>query len=221
MNLIEQIIPAWLDSNRLVKPQKSWNSSGNGLLYDCIFFVLTHELDKGYSDSMLDAFLYDGYSSCTYSKGCLKRSATSITQESWDDYMGLVVACLALGDRLIPKQVLEHGIFYAFFYDCDGKITFSDFLGRFPQLWVLYWPAAFPWLKWPLWPLLWLVGKTMKPDLSDTSSIQLQWLYFSGCKYLGFNFAQYDVLKKLLPDAFKIYYDPDHPFIEAAKELAQ
>lgn len=218
MNLSKEIIPNWLDKNNMVKPQGSWTDSGNGLLYTAVFLVLDKEI-KGKLHVHAGEWYKRLVESCYLKPGCLKRSPSNTYQEQWDDYLGVVAACVASGNRKIPRQILWFGLTHFFFFNTDDKLEWKDWLGRYPHLWLVCWCAAFPFLKYPLAPILLLAGLFMKPNMNDTSGIQLEWLFRYCVKEFGFAKSSYKSVVAILPEAFAIYYDKTHPFQEAAKEL--
>lgn len=80
-------------------------------------------------------------------------------------------------------------------------------------MWTLMWVAALPMLKWFLLPWLWLFQLWFdKPNMTNTSGIQLQFLYLYACKRLGFTFKRWAEHKECIADAMKIYYNQNHPF---------
>lgn len=205
----------YLDPTGLVKPSKGISTSGNGLLYTSVY-VLLDNLTLGHLEG---AWNYTTViDQCMLKPGLLTRVPdNSQKQESWDDYLGVAAACIKLNVRSIPRAILWYALRHAFFMNTDGKLSMDDFLGRFPQVWSLMWVAAFPWLKWPMYPILGLIQMTYKFDLSSPGEWQLQWVFLEACKYLGFHFDNYEYAIASLPSVFERYYETGHPFIEAAR----
>jgi len=196
-------IQDWIDLNGLVKPRWSWSSSGNGLLYSSIARIL------GFN------FAFN-IRSCMKEPGLLMRTPdNSFGQQSWDDYLGVACLCIHDGITDIPKEILKYGVKHGFFFNNIGPFSFKAFLGRFPQVWALMWIAAYPWLKWPMYPVLWAIQCTFRFDLDDTSGYQLEWLFLRTCSKLGFNFESYEIAKLEIKTAWGIYYDKLHVFQDA------
>lgn len=206
---------AWFDKNGLVKPQADWMDSGNGVLYTSVYVALALELNP--YNRMRVPYL-PLVKPCFKRRGLLMRTPqNTYGLESWDDYLGLAVACLVLDDQSTPREVLWYGIRHLGFYNNTDTFTRDAFLGRFPQVWALMWIAAFPFLKWPLYPILKLIARFMDPPATDASGIQLAWLYLWACRYLGFTFEKYYPITMALSYAYLSYYGEGHPFINAAK----
>lgn len=208
----KQIRANWIDSNGLVKAQPEWITSGNGLFYASIAEFLSDQIVVD-SKSFFD---------CWYKLGCLKRNPqNTFGQEQFDDYLGFATLCIAFNltqnARIICWYAVRHGYFML-----NVPFTWSDFfksfLLRFPQVWVLMWCAAYPWLKWPLYPFMKLIALFMKLDPTDPGGVQLSWLYFEGMNSLGFHTKQLDKARSMIPAAFKQYYHKDHPFIQFVTE---
>lgn len=225
--LIDLVIPAWTDKNGLVKPQKSWQDSGNGLLYSSMLVLLTDLKGDAYR---LVPWIRSKIKACTYSPGCLKRNPEgSFGQESWDDYLGVAAACIVIKDTAIPRSILLHGFLHFGFFINDKTFDFTQrrwffpwlkkfskgFLLLYVHVWAIMLPAAFPWFKWFFFPLIWAVSKTMEPNLNDPGGIQTMWMYLYAAQKIGFHFDKYDQTKAMLPDALKKYYDLSHPFCSA------
>lgn len=216
-------IQRYLDRNRMVKPQESWDTAGgNGLYYSAVFLCLLRELN---SQLVFDAEFYgDWYRylvySCSKAPGVIMRNPEgSFGQTSHDDYMGIIVACILLKEKTIPRKILWHGCKHFGFYNTTEHFTWSAFLWRFPQIPLLLIPASFPWTKWIMLPGLYLLSRFQNLAAIGASATQLIWVYHCGCKGLGFKFAKYDRVTKLLPEAFESYYSPQHPHIEAVRSI--
>lgn len=203
----------WLDKNGFYKPRSEWTSSGNGILYSAIAVVLEIENQSNFFMALLG---------CEIEHGLFKRTPDgAFGNQSWDDYLGIAAASIKAGNHRIPFDVLCYGITHAFIFDTDGRLQFKDWLGRFVHLWLLMACAAFPWIKFTLWPVFWVIQLTFKPNLNDTSGLQLQWLYLESLKNLGFRFKKLAEFEAVLPTAFSIYYDKIHPFINCVKKRLQ
>lgn len=155
---------------------------------------------------------------CYLDIGLLARwKGNDFDQAQFDDYLGVAVACCKLGNKRIPREILLYGITHFFVYNTDHKLEFKDFLLRNFAVWPSMFMAAFPSLKWLMYPFMWAVQKTFTSpsDLllqNDTSGLQLQWAILESYFYMGFHFESYTEHLKYLPQAFKIYYSEGHPF---------
>lgn len=211
--LIDSVIPAWTDKNGLVKPQRDSSDSGNGLLYSAMLVLLTDLKSDAYR---LVPWMRARIKECTYSPGCLKRTPDgSYGQQSWDDYLGVATACVVMKDTAIPRSILLHGLLHFGFFINGKEFTAAGWLWRFPQVWAIMLPAAFPQVKWLFFPFIWAVGHFMKPDQNDSGGLQTMWMYFYAAQRMGFHFDKYDQTKAMLPAALKRYYHPSHPFCSA------
>lgn len=218
ITFIADVMENWLDKNGLVKTRAAFTDSGNGILYSCIFMMLADD-SRPFSQRRVFAKLWNSIGECEERPGLFKRNPEgSFGQETWDDYLGIAAACITIGETGIPRDILWYGISHGFVFNTDKHIETKDWLGRFPQVWILMWCAAFPWMKWMLYPALALVGKTMKLKVEDASSTQLQWVFFSACDHLGFRFKSGDPIIAAYPSAVARYYDATHPFQTASVE---
>lgn len=201
----------YIDKNDLVKPQITWDSSGNGLLYTGIAMTLGFQLDY-YPMRVRTCYLYPG---------CLERTPNNtFGQESYDDYLGTAAACIATGETGIPREILKYGFMDCFIFNTDGVLQGRDFLGRFPQVWLLMFPAAFPWLKWLFALPLFVMAYFLKGNIEDQSGTILQWLIqksvvnlFGTCYFYNrwISRNKFD----LKNDIFAKYFNTGHPFIDA------
>lgn len=209
-NIITVVELLWLDKYGMVLPQKG-DSSGNGLLYSSMFIIFCDLLGR-VPDNKADWFV-DKVNKCSIQPGNLTRTPdNSQKQESWDDYLGVIVACIVLGNKKIPRQIIWHGITHAFFFKTQSPLTFDAFLGRFLFLWPMCLAAAFPIIKDLMMPFIYFFGCFMTPNANNAGALQTNWIYFYGAKKLGFHFARYDVLSGMLPAALNAYYALGHPF---------
>ena len=207
-------IQRWLDRFELVKPQAGSGDSGNGILYSCIYLIFLHELDRTLIDKL---WFEEIIQRCSLEPGLLMRTPNNdYGQQSWDDYLGVAVVCILLNERQIAKEILSYGKAHRGFYRTKPDSKWNAFLWRFPQVWLLMLPAAYPWTRFPLFPFIWTLGRMMNLGGASPNDIQLIWVYHAGCKALGFKFKKYDTATRLLPDAFSAYYGLGHPFKDAA-----
>lgn len=207
---MNQFPSQWLDQNGFVASEFSTTISGNGILYTAVAFLLGFDVPN-----------YEvNIAKCYYKTGCLMRNPQNTNgQEEWDDYLGLVAYCILVKNKTIPRQILWYGLKNLFVYDNVGQLAFKAWLGRFVYLWFLYWSAAFPWMKWLMFPFLWLTQLTFSTDLDEIGGdgYQLNWVYLTACKLLGFHFKKYDTLQAGLLQAFTEYYGANHPFVGVIK----
>lgn len=227
--MIQDTYKNYLDVNGLVKPQLTWTNSGNGILYTSLAVVLgyTRKEDWVYYKSVI--------LSCIDSNGVLMRTPDNqFGQQSWDDYLGLAVACLVLGETEIPQHMIWSSICHL---GCmlNGK-GWSDisksFLWRFPIIWVIMGAAAFPCMAKLYKCIIQAYMFMFKPKVNyhDQSGTQLQFLQLYALSYLG------DVkplktwlneLKLSLPTAcdyplsevMEPYYSSGHPLVEGFKKI--
>ena len=207
MDLLAELQNGYIDSNGLVTPSKNSAPSQNGILFSSIYHMITGEPD-----------FMPAIQKCFKKKGLLMRTPqdTGGPQE-FDDYLGLAVSCLALGNTEIPRQVLWYGITHLFWFDTGGSFNWSNFwsgslstkwdmikkeggkfLGRYPHVWCMMFAAAFPkQYKW-IYPALWIATKLQKPaPIAEigSSALQLQWVWHTGMELLkndvvGLEFAK-------------------------------
>lgn len=199
----------WLDVNGLVLPQpNNRQPCDNGVMFLSVAVLLGYDFPN-YKELVR---------SCYLEKGLIARwPGNNYDQSAWDDYLAVATTCIFLKDTSIPREILWYGIRHLFVYNTDAKLEGRDFLLRNFPIWPLMMVAAFPFLKYPMYPLLWLVQKFFKDpfhliQIDDTSGFQLQWVYLLGCHLLGIDFPSYPLHHLYKPVAFQRYYHKDHPF---------
>lgn len=208
----------YIDVNGLVKPQVTWTNSGNGLCYTGTALVLGFEIDD-YQKNVRD---------CYYHVGCLMRTDDNgFGQESYDDYLGTAAGCIAIGETKIPQEIIVYGLSNFFVFKTTTSNTLKDwlkaFLGRFPQVWLLMFPAAFPWLKWLFALPLMVMAYFLKGAIEDQSGTILQWqIQKSVVNLYGIKYFYNRWIKRngfsLKNDIFGKYFNKGHPFIDAIGE---
>lgn len=205
----------WTDKNGLIKPQSDWSDSGNGVLYTAVYLIVTQMQDFDRFIGPLDACFQSGLLFRT--PPTPEQPGGSFGQEQWDDHLGFAAMCVMKNFRIRPRQVLAYAFKHAGFFNTDGKLEWQDNMLRFPQVWALYWLAAFPWLKWPLFPILIIIGHFMRPDASDRSGTQLAWLYLFVARhvYPGKFDTRYNEIAEQFYNTCRQYYGPDHPTVSA------
>jgi len=203
-------INEWIDKNGLVKPRKDWVDSGNGITYSSIASILN------LFDSSMIASVGKAMASCFKKPGLLMRTPDNqFGQESWDDYFSIACLFVYAKSRKTSRDILKYGFTHFFFFNNLDEFSWKSFLGRFPQVWVMMFIAAFPWMKWPLYPALFLIQLTFKQDVNDASGFQLEWLFLRTCNLMGFKFKKYEIARSGIKQAWATYYDSDHPFQSA------
>lgn len=190
----------FIDKNGMVKPQKNWDHSGNGILYSSIAKILGFDFDYNIENCKIRDGLY------------MRTPDNAFGNQSWDDYLGIAAFAIHTNDTKIPRQVLMYGLTHFFIFNTDQKLEAKDFLGRFIQLWSLMFVAAFPKIRKVFYPILYFVQLTFDLNPHDSSAYQLEWLYLKSCDQVGIKFNRYYNAKANLGTVFKAYYDSEHPF---------
>lgn len=201
--------PNWLDVNGFIMPQPSEKPSDNGVLFSAVAIVLGYQIDN-YASLVKSCFLEDGLMA--------RWPKNNFDQAAWDDYLGVAVASIYLKNTELPRSILWYGLKHGLVYNTDRKLEGKDWLLRNIPIWGLMFAAAFPKLKLLAYPLIAATQYFFNtPNLSDTSAIQLQWMFLKGAEKLGFRFQKLDEHEKIIEDAMKIYYHKDHPFNQEAR----
>jgi hypothetical protein len=203
----------YLDINGLVlpSPRTEDKPSDNGILFTSIAVVLEFEVPD-YVQKVRECFLEPGLMA--------RWKGNNFDNIAWDDYLAVAVASIYIKEKGLARDILWYGLKHFFVYNTNGKLEAKDFLLRNIPIWPLIAVSAYPILKYPMYPLMWLVQKFFKDPYkliqdNDTSGFQLQWLFLYGCSMLGFMFESFIPHVLARPEAFKIYYSPDHPFQNA------
>lgn len=209
-------ISEWTDVNDLVKPQIDWKDSGNGVLFSAVYLILSGDSKNVLRDLKIQAGIYE-----CLNAGNLLRSPNNRYQEQWDNHLGLGVYAYFFEKSAIAEMVIEYGWKHKFFFDTDGKDEGQDFLGRFPQIWITYFIAAYPKLKWLAYPAAWVASKFMKPNKDDGSGTQLAWLYLhTMVNAFGFGFKKkYNKILAQQKELVGVYYGKDRPIIALTLKL--
>lgn len=205
----------YLDFNTLVRPNQTDITTDNGVLFTSIAQVLS-EVD--YQQHAIDA--------CFLEPGLLNRKPNdTVDQEQFDDYLGLAVGSIYTSQTKHPRDILLYGLKHLFVFNTDNNLQGKDWLGRDVFVFMVLFAAAFPLLKWVVWPFLTLYCLFLNPTtLADSSGIQLQWLYLMAhSKLFGptlYNkwYTKYKTnIGSFLSAMFSTYYTPNHPFVEFVK----
>lgn len=206
-----KITDPFLDVNGLVlpNPKTEEKPSDNGVYFTSVSVLLGFDVPD-YEEKIRDCYL---------EKGLVARwKDNDFDNCAWDDYLGIAVASIKLKQTAIPREILWYGIWLNFFvYNTNGKLESKDWLLRNFPIWPLMLVAAFPFLRLPMYPLLWFVQIFFSHvgDLlhkNESSGAQLQWVYLHGCKLLGFTFSSYKDHEYWRSAFLRMYYSPDHPF---------
>ncbi len=201
----------FLDVNGLVlpNPKTEEKPSDNGLFFTSISVLL------GFDSSEYKSLVRQNY----LETGLLARwKGNDFDQMAWDCYLGVAAACIKLGIKDIPREILWYGITHLFVFNTDKKHEGKDHLWRNLPIWPLMIVAAFPFLRLLMYPLIWLVQCFFEDpqkmlERNYTNGIQLQWVYLIGADLLGFRFKSTELHNhELMKKAFNIYYSKDHPF---------
>lgn len=205
-----KITDPFLDINGLVlpNPKTEEKPSDNGVLFTSVAVLLGFDVPD-YEEKIRECYLEEGL--------VARWKGNNFDNCAWDDYLGIAVACIRLGNTKIPREILLYGIKHFFVYNTNGKLEGKDWLLRNFPIWGLMFCAAFPSLKTLMKPVLWAVQKFFKDPFeliqnNDSSGFQLQWVYLFGCYLLGFTFPSYSLHHLYRPIAFKQYYSLNHPF---------
>lgn len=182
--------------------------SENGLLFTAVA-MQSCELNNE-----LDPFEFEKLFEPCFINGILYRSPEPYPKpESHDNYTGIVLGSLLENKTSAPRKLLWSMIKHF------GYIN-TEFVGRFPQLWILLFASSFPLLRYLSLPLLYVLYllQTPKEDaMNDTSGVQLQFTIVSAIdklfpcfKFLDKWFAK---LKKYttMYAVMSAYYSPNHP----------
>ncbi len=191
----------------------------NGLYFSAIHVILYHAIIKGELSS-IKKWYSEKVRECYLERGNLARQPKNNTnQEQWDNIFGVAVACIILNITDIPREILSYGVRNLFIFNTDGKLEGKDFLGRFPQVWVMMFAAAFPLMKYAVMPLAWLISKFMKKIEGNSSANNLIFVYLYGMKLLGFKkLYSIEVEKLNILENFRLYFKAGHPFILLVEE---
>jgi len=122
------MIAKFLDKNGLIKPQESWQDSGNGVFYTAVAIALDADSSRRAMPWILKCL--------DEKKGVLMRTPDNqFGQESHDNWMGMLTLALdypELGRKLVWWMVKRFG----FMQNVPGKFGASQMF-RFPHLWPL------------------------------------------------------------------------------------
>lgn len=201
----------YTDVNGLIKPQASWNDSGNGIYFSAIANMVAVMNDW---EQPLD--YTNLVQSCMPTKGLLQRNPEdTYGQEQTDDYLGVILGCILARNNGPLKDILWYGVKHFFVFNNDGKLEFKDWLGRFVQVWVLMTAAAFPWIKYLFYPVLYLTRIFFHPVKNDDSGNILQFVFLYSLEQLyNIDFTS-GWLLEMEPDTMKTtfsrYFSPEHP----------
>ena len=201
----------YTDFNGMLKPQADWNDSGNGIYYSALANMVAHV--NGWS---LPFDYKTIIQSCMLKPGLLERTPQdTYGQEQTDDYLGVILGCLLNGDRTTLRSILWYGDKHFYVFNNDGKLEFKDFLGRFVQVWVLMFAAAFPWIKYLFYPALLLISIFLQPVENDDSGNILQFVYLYSMEELyNIDFTSGWLLElepNTMKTTFSRYFSPEHP----------
>lgn len=191
--------------NRPPQPPEE-NTTDNGLLFTSV--ALQSQRFRGYVNP--DLHFAKCFDSC-FVDGTLRRNPDNLTAwESHDNYTGCALGSLITGDKSIPRKLLWSLVTHLFYIN-------GAFLGRFPQIPLLLLPAAFPFMKWVLFPFLYLFYKLQNPvpSIADPGGTQLKFVVVSCIDNMfperGYLTDWLGKLDKNMGLVFFIYYGPNNP----------
>ena len=184
----------------------------NGLLFTA---VAMQSLDL---NNCFNHFHFEELFEACFINGILYRNPEPHPKpESHDNYTACALGSVLEWNTVIPRKLLWSLIKHF------GYVN-KEFVGRFPQVWLLLLVTSFPWLRYGLLPILYglyLLQTPKSNPLADTSSTQLQFVIVSIIDILfpsfGFLATWKKKLKVSLYDVFSIYYSPEHPITQSWK----
>lgn len=207
---IREDFASYVDGNKLLAPNPipagTVRGSDNGVMYTSEYFMMLKMWDELTDEDVAD---YENRVTACISSGMLNRAPNDLDQEGPDDYYGALNGCMELGITCIPRKLLWSMCKrLGFMNNTGGKVTWSAFLARQPQLVCAMVSSAFPSKK---NPLHWLVRVAALPlyvytalvllvsclgvPVTDTDSRRLAW-------HLGNNVCKVSLLCKL---AYKVW----------------
>lgn len=200
-----------IDPNGAVKSPLSASDTGNGLLYTAMALALSWAHFDEFTtplEEVWETFL----KKCLNGGNLLRTPQGTYGSESWDDHIGTAVACILTNDKATPRTIL--------WYACKHPIEAFKTWDRFPQALFMMVCAAFPWLKFVLWPLLLLIEIFATPNAgTDQSGLNLDYMYAIGLDRLyntgaakSIHRAAKQTAAGSVANSFKAYFGPDHPF---------
>lgn len=184
------------------------DNSENGLL----FTVVAMESDQ-INDGIGYPFNFSALFEPCFINGKLYRSPEPHPKpESHDNYTACVLGSLIENNPSIPRRLLWSLIKHF------GYVN-KEFVGRFPQVWLLLFASSFPLLSFLLLPFLCILYflQSPKSPLEDSSATQLQFVIVSIIDRL---YPRLGLLKKWFTklnkhvkmyEVMKVYYGENHP----------
>jgi hypothetical protein len=221
MTFYEQLENGYLDVFGLVSPAYKGGST-NGVMYTSEAAVIADRI--GQLDKTFITFWNDVIAPCEMSPGLISRTPAKTGEEAPDDYYGYLAGAKRC-DQAKARAFLWHGITHAGFYNSDGKLAWSDFLWRQPQLIThALWAAglwAGPFRIFFIASLLFAIYQNH--PASDTDARRIGWLLIQNWDGKGI-VSKWAVKKwqAWLMTAYPetgmrgvaaVYYGPNHPFI--------
>lgn len=121
-----------------VVPDVGDDNSGNEIAYTVLAALLLNALypEKQQATAV---WLMDRISKCEVESGLYARTPDKkYGEETWDDYLMLAVAFKVFGRVFAARRVYERARKEAFFVVLFRPVTWKDFMGRFPQVWLMF-----------------------------------------------------------------------------------
>ena len=213
-------IQRYLTPEDMVVEEIGYKDGGNCLLMSSVLILLLKELNRDCFDKL---WFNKIVTQCYKKPGLLLKYPTggfSKSRQTYDDLLAVASACIVIGNREIPRDILKYLLMHFGFYNTTDKLRWDSWLVRHVHMMALLIAASLPWMKYPLYPFLKLISMFMNLNTADASGIQLIWIYHAGCKALGFHFKKYDEVTARLPACFDEYYkSTGMPFKDAARAL--
>lgn len=215
---MENVIdPNWIDENGFLKPRIAMDSSGNGLLYTTMYYIIVFRSCNILSKAEID-FVNARVDKCKLKPGLYARTpGNTYGQEQFDDYLGLIVWCIVTDNRKLAREILWYGITHAGFFNTDGNLQGTDFLWRSVHIFIgLGILASFPSLKYLMWPFMWICSRFLNAPLEK---MYLDWLWFYGASLRGFKSTKLDGLTRQLATSLIYEMDITNPAVIAARSI--
>lgn len=127
----EIFVGGYVDKDGLVSPNQD-GGSNNGVMYTGEFVVLLKRNDE--LTPAMQEYWKSSMAQCEIKKGIVRRSPSNDRDdEGPDDYHGYLCGA-KLCDPSRARAFLWYGICHLGFYDSNKKLSFKDFMWRFPQM---------------------------------------------------------------------------------------
>jgi hypothetical protein len=178
------IDPRFLNPWGLVTPRAGTaHGAGNDPLFHALYYARAKALGKKAEELEAGTLLCMAYPKYELKPGLVARRPPPDTlhQESFDN----VFAWLSTGSKIIARRMLWYGFWHFGFFDTDksGVKVFGftlpkweDWLWRYPHVWAIAVPTAFPCLAPVYRPYIRFISRFM--NANHPSGWLLDWLWF-------------------------------------------